>query len=101
MLFLFDQLSRHRDIANHHQWYRAGRALESLIAIWAAAGWNMSENEVAASSDAYNTYLACTDSLPELHQPKRHLAIHLLWDLAWHGNPRFFANWTDESLIDP
>ena len=36
---------------------------------------------------------------PDLHtQPKKHAMMHLLKDIRWMGNPRLYANWTDESL---
>ena len=37
-------------------------------------------------------------TVDELTTPKRHLGIHLFWNVSHFGNPRLYATWKDEAL---
>ena len=77
---------------------KAGEACESLILIQQtlhACGWVVSACDRQLCMDSYNKFLSCTESM-DMHVPKRHITAHLLSDMWWLGNPRWYANWVDE-----
>ena len=80
---------------------RAGRALEDMILIWRAADVRLTIDEIQRSFDAYKRFLRLTSDLGDemsMLIPKRHVILHLLERLHDQGNPRFYANWYDETL---
>jgi hypothetical protein len=77
---------------------QAGRALEDMNNTWRNAPMRMSATQQAKSWHAYQTFIHATESEPECELPKRHMLVHLLQRMPDLGNPRFYANWTDETL---
>ena len=80
---------------------RLAEAAEALIAmcrVWDTSGCVLREGEIQACWDHYHQFCELTDHLPELLAPKRHVICHLLDRLHYLGNPKYFANWFDESL---
>ena len=76
----------------------AGRCLVRLVAVWQSAAGLLSGSQIQETFDAWNKFLFLTQDFGELLIPKRHLVAHLLSKQAWHGNPRRYAVWRDESL---
>ena len=74
------------------------RSLEEMVLVWSHGSWKLTPMEIQTSYDCFNRFVAMTDGLEELEIPKRHMAMHLIRDLAHYGNPRWYANWTNESL---
>ena len=58
----------------------------------------MTGEQVQASMDYYNTFKRCSAGFEELDTPKNHLSMHLIRDLLFMGNPRWWSTWKDESL---
>ena len=96
MRFLLDELQRNPLVSP--PLLEAGRAVESVIGIWAAAGWRLTPAEIQASHDGFNRFAILTADIVDMHTPKRHLFAHIITRLEFHGNPRYYANWMDESL---
>ena len=99
LLDLLDQVQEHiQDRQRAKRLLRAGRALEELHVSWRNASMRMSATEQAKSWHAYNKFINATKSEPECEIPKRHMLLHVLQNMANLGNPRFYANWMDETL---
>ena len=69
-----------------------------LIEIWKAASWRLTQQEFIASLGAYNRFITCTAPVEGMDIPKKHLSAHLVHNVAFLGNPRYYANWIDEAL---
>jgi len=94
-LFLVDMLDRYGDALgpDASRLLAAGQAVRDMCLIFDTSGRML--GEAALVWDLYKRFCALT---PECgHLPKRHALLHLLQDAARFGNPRFYANWTDES----
>ena len=76
----------------------AMHALIRLINIWKLGNAQLSDEEIAASYDAYSQFVLITDHLIELRIPKRHVMVHTILHLQEFGNPCEYANWFDEAL---
>ena len=58
----------------------------------------MRPSEIQESFDCWNRFLFLTQAYDEMRIPKKHLVSHLLANMHFHGNPRRYAVWRDESL---
>ena len=76
----------------------AGRALVKMVQDWQSAPAVLTPAQIRASFASWNKFLLLTNSYEEMMIPKRHLVAHLLSKLWYHGNPRRYAVWQDESL---
>lgn len=75
----------------------AGRCMERVIVILGQHGVHVPMNAVQELLDAYKRHCVLTDGIPSLKIPKRHQCVHMLLKIPLFGNPRFYANWTDET----
>jgi hypothetical protein len=102
MLFLLDLLDRVHlrlpDPRRAKRLLRAGRALEELLRIWRHAKPRLSAEEIARSWKCFQEFMVATDGESECEIPKRHMLYHILEKIPIMGNPRSYANWTDETL---
>jgi hypothetical protein len=102
LLFLLDLLDQVQErIPDRHRakrLLRAGRALETLYVSWRDAPMRPSATDQAKAWHAYNIFIHATESESECELPKRHILVHVLERMADLGNPRFYANWMDETL---
>ena len=100
LLFLADFFESHlgqledgaRELAS------AARALVRMCEVFDGCGWVMSAPSMQVAIDAWKEHCALTSHLEGLYTPKRHVIVHMLQGMMWFGNPRFYANWEDESL---
>ena len=76
----------------------AGYQLTGLIELWQGAPWRVEPSVVDQGIQMLNRYLLLTQDIEELQYPKRHLAMHCVKLVGVLGNPRYYANWLDESL---
>lgn len=76
----------------------AGQSLKELIELWQMCGATMTVAQVQNSFDMWLRHLRCTEGMPDLEIPKRHLVTHLLGNMAFQGCPHRYSNWLDESL---
>ena len=105
MLFLLDTLENNlgRLPLSAGRYARAGRHLEQMTRVFHAAGTRLTIMQIQAAWDHYKQYMALTDDIDDPDDmdqrlPKRHLVLHMLERLHDFGNPRFYANWMDETL---
>jgi hypothetical protein len=98
ILFLIRELPLHLNVPDGPQLLAAMQALESMVSIWREAEWRLTPTQLQGTYDAFNLYISRTDGIDFLEIPKRHLALHLIREIAWFGNPRYYMVWTDESL---
>ena len=95
--FLRDEL-RHNS-GNVQDGRKRLAAVESLVQLnelWAGCGWRLTPLQLQTSMDLFNRFIAVTEGL-DMDVPKRHGAAHLIFELQWFGNPRYYSNWRDES----
>ena len=101
LLFMISEFQKHPNVENRRSLLEGAQSLEQMVRVWQQGGGRLTDVEIHHSFAHFNRFLACTSDEPyagELEQPKRHLTAHLLRDLRHFGNPRWFANWHDESL---
>ena len=103
MLFLLDTIENNvaRLPPSAGRYARAGRHLERMIRVLNGAGLRLTIMEQMECWDNYKQFLALTDiddDDMDQRMPKRHLILHMLERLPDFGNPRFYANWMDETL---
>jgi len=96
-LFLVDILGRYGDELgpDASRLLAAGQAVRDMCLVFDTSGRMLGEAALVECWNLYKRFCALT---PECgHLPKRHQILHLLKDAIRFGNPRFYANWTDES----
>ena len=99
LLFCLDELAAHPQVhPRSRAFLEAGRQLTGLIDLWHGSPWRLPPDAVDAGLQLFNRYLVLTNNLEDLRFPKRHLAMRLVKSVGFLGNPRWFANWMDESL---
>ena len=76
----------------------AARALVRMCETFDSCGWVMGAPSMQVAVDAWKEHCALTSHIGSLFSPKRHVIVHMLQGVLWFGNPRFYANWEDESL---
>ena len=76
----------------------AGQCLVALSHLWQPHDWKLPPDVVQNSIDLYARVLSLTEQFPEMQIPKRHLAMHLVKETGFLGNPRWTATWFDEAL---
>ena len=69
-----------------------------LVGVFQSNGLVMPRSAVREALSHWQRYLAITHDMEDLHTPKRYLLAHLVVESYRLGNPRFYANWHDESL---
>ena len=94
LLFLIDKLPN----TKFGDMLAAARHLEEIVGIWNAGGTVLTAPATQRMFDAWNGFLMLTTSVEDLRLPKRHLFVHLLARANHFGNPKLYANWTDEGL---
>ena len=95
LLFIEHELKKFRTIPKQKLYVKGVGALVQLNKVFRDAGWSMDVGERREAHDCYNQYIDAAVAL-DLVLPKTHLGAHLLSDLDWFGNPRFYAAWADE-----
>ena len=76
----------------------AGQCLADVMEVFDNSPVNLPASDIAKCNDLYIRFCQLTEDVEELLTPKRHLFTHLLEGLGYRGNPKFYANWRDESL---
>ena len=102
MFFLLDLLDqvkeRIADTQRAKRLLRAGRALEGLHVTWRNASMRLTPAEQATCWNFFQSFIQATHAETECALPKRHMLLHVLERMPVLGNPRYYANWLDESL---
>ena len=97
LLFIIEMYEVHKNTLGQdgERLLLAGKALESFVAIQRQHGYVMpaeARGELLNLLKNYAAYMA-----PFEHEtPKLHLLAHLVLRIAWSGNPRLHACWSDE-----
>ena len=79
--------------------FMAAERLEHIVRIWQRTGVRMPHGEQVSCFNAFLEFcdlVRCEEELDQM--PKKHQFLHLLKDISWHGNPRWYSNWYDEHL---
>ena len=98
-LYLLHVLNVHpARIEDQHRLLEAGRCLEELVQVFNACGSGMSAGHIQTAFDKFLRHMTLTESDDELLIPKRHMVLHMLRDIPWLGNPKYYASWEDASL---
>ena len=97
LLFLISELEKFA-VPNRAKLLEAANCVADVINLWSGCGWTLSELEIQTSVAKWSRFLALASDIDDLQIPKTHMSMHLLMDLEWFGNPKYFANWIDESL---
>ena len=99
LLFCLDELAAHPSVHPLSRTFLdAGRQLSGLIELWQGASWRLEPVVVDQGIQMLNRYLLLTKDIEDVQFPKRHLAMHCVKLAGVLGNPRYYANWMDESL---
>ena len=100
LLFLREELRRHvaRLGGEGPVLAQAAESLVVMIEIFDSNGVLLPPACVQGCWDAYLRFLDLTQGYEDQLIPKRHLVLHMLRRLDHFGNPRFYAEWYDESL---
>ena len=96
-LFLISELKRYQ-VPNRTNLLEAAGCVADVAELWSTCEWTLSESEIQTSFTKWSLFLALACEIEDLQIPKTHMSMHLMKDLGWFGNPRYFANWIDESL---
>ena len=96
-LYLCDEMRLFPDLPNQRNLLEAASSMSRVIDIWDSQPWKLSQNALRESVLGWSRFLTLTSDIAALETPKRHMSMHLIKDLPFSGNPRFFANWKDES----
>ena len=95
--FVVRMLQNHAPIGNGL--LVAGKQLQRLISLIDESPLHISEAVAAEMRQAACDFLIRGTEAGMRPIPKFHQLLHMVHDLAAeHGNPRFYSNWTDESL---
>ena len=76
----------------------AVRACLRMVEIWRENKFNVEIGPIQECFDCLNQAYSKTEHIEELNTPKKHLCVHLVYDMQYFGNPRFYSNFFDESL---
>ena len=97
LLFIDAELKRDRAraIPKHALYSKGVSALVQLNQLFHDAGWRMDTEDRHQAHNLYNQYIDSAVAL-DVVLPKTHLGAHLLADIEWFGNPKFYAAWKDE-----
>ena len=99
LMFWIAELQKHPGVPDQTRLLTAARQLEIMVDVWDNAAWKLTDTEIRTCRDAWVAFCRLTKHLSSrVEFPKRHLGIHLISQLKWFGNPRFYAVWKDESL---
>jgi hypothetical protein len=100
LLFLISVLeSRHARLGSEgRRLLDAASALEGLVRIFEKAAQHLTRDEAGAAWERWQRHLALTEDLEATHIPKRHVIFHLMEQLEFLGNPRFYNVWYDEAV---
>ena len=96
-LFLIDELKLH-PVPNRRNLVEAATCVADVLQLWSTSAWVLTPSQIQTSFTKWSRFLALAVDIDDLHIPKTHMSMHLMRDLDWFGNPRYFANWVDESL---
>jgi len=73
-------------------------ALVGMVRVFQKSPPRMPPGDCAAAWEKWKCFVATTVNDAEVQVPKLHLMFHLHADIPWHGNPRMYAVWRDETL---
>ena len=76
----------------------ACEAMVHMIHVLRHAGQRPTRASQQQCFDCLHRIYARTEHLEEMLVGKRHMVVHMIYDMARLGNPDMYANWYDESL---
>jgi hypothetical protein len=99
VLFFIHLLRRY---VNHlgvraHALLEAGECLEGIVVSLRGHGWVVPAALQQRCLDLYSRHMSLLRP-DDAYTPKHHQYFHLLFRIAYQGNPQYSAVWTDESL---
>ena len=102
LLFLVETFSAHRESGrlgpDADRMLEAAKCLVDLVTIMKSSDWAMAAVEVGSLLESWKRFCALTNDQESLRTPKRHIMWHFVVMAGYLGNPRYYANWRDESL---
>ena len=82
----------------HADFLAAGKHLVDLMELWSNAEWRLTPGQIDQSMFHFNAFIDLVGADLDMQTPKLHLMAHMVFELEFLGNPKFYANWHDEAL---